>query len=67
MFEFLLSLRSTLMEMMPRGGIQIANTKSIELTESKKNIHAQEMKKYLKKAKKRGEQENQRTLTNKTL
>ena len=35
MFEFLFSLRSTLLEMMPRGGIQIANTKSIELTESK--------------------------------
>ena len=35
MFEFLFSLRSTLMEMMPRGGIQIANTKSIGLTESK--------------------------------
>ena len=41
MFEFLFSLRSTLLEMMPRGGIQIANTKSIELTESKKSIYAQ--------------------------
>ena len=39
MFEFLFSLRSTLLEMMPRGGIQIANTKSIELTESKKSIY----------------------------
>ena len=34
MFEFLFSLRSTLMAMVPRGGIQIANTKSIGLTES---------------------------------
>ena len=34
-FEFLFLPRSTLLEMMPRGGIQIANTKSIELTESK--------------------------------
>ena len=35
MFEFLFSLRSTLMVMVPRGGIQIANAKSIGLTKSK--------------------------------
>ena len=31
MFEFLFSLHSTLMAMVPRGGIQIANTKFLRV------------------------------------
>ena len=67
MFEFLFSLRSTLLEMMPRGGIQIANTKSIELTESKQKHLRTVNEEMFEESKKKREQEKQRMLTNKTL
>ena len=66
-FEFLFSLRSTLLEMMPRGGIQIANTKSIELTESKQKHSRTVNEEMFEKSKKKRKQEKQRMLTNKTL
>ena len=67
MFEFLFSLHSTLLEMMPRGGIQIANTKSIELTESKQKHLRTVNEEMFEESKKKREQEEQRMLTNKTL
>ena len=67
MVEFLFSLRSTLLEMMPRGGIQIANTKSIELTESKQKHLRTVNEEMFEESKKKREQEKQRMLTNKTL